>query len=237
MLYTGADGKQLWTRVLSVPFRDQTNELSGVIVVVQPFTEWVIHVYVLHWRPREIAGKKRDLYLAYKHRLHHQDPNVAQSAIEAVGQLRTREAVPALLKLVHGELWLQLAAINALGAIGAAEAVQPLMALVPDSVLAEPAVQALRSIAAPESLELMLTLLPGVHERALLDPLLLAIAVVIDLHPDPAPLLARAPPGSGWTTSTRGCAARRTSCAGASCSRPPTSRARRPDPGPALTRT
>ncbi|HET6973191.1 MAG TPA: ATP-binding protein, partial [Pyrinomonadaceae bacterium] len=35
MLYTGAGGKQIWTRVLSVPFRDQTDELSGVIVVVQ----------------------------------------------------------------------------------------------------------------------------------------------------------------------------------------------------------
>jgi HEAT repeat protein len=122
--------------------------------------------------------------------LTHGDPNVAQSAIEAVGQLRTREAVPTLLKLVDGELWLQLAAINALGSIGAPEAVAPLMALVPDSVLAEPAVQALRNIAAPESLETMLALLPSVHERALLDPLLLAIAVVIDLHPDPAPLLA-----------------------------------------------
>jgi HEAT repeat protein len=132
--------------------------------------------------------------------LNHQDPNVAQSAIEAVGQLRTREAVPALLKLVDGELWLQLAAINALGAIGAPEAVGPLMALVPDSVLAEPAVQALRNIAAPESLEAMLTLLPSVHERALLDPLLLAIAVVIDLHPDPAPLLVGA--GSALSGST-----------------------------------
>jgi len=124
--------------------------------------------------------------------LQHPDPNVAQSAIEAVGQLRTREAVPALLKLVNGELWLQLAAINALGAIGAPEAVQPLMALVPDSVLAEPAVQALKNIAAPESLEPLLGLLPVVHERALRDPLLLAIAVVIDLHPDPVPLLAGA---------------------------------------------
>lgn len=124
--------------------------------------------------------------------LHHNDPNVAQSAIEAVGQLRTREAVPALLKLVDGELWLQLAAINALGAIGAPEAVRPLMSLVPDSVLAEPAVQALRSIAAPESLETLLGLLPVVHERALRDPLLLAVGVVLDLHPDPGPLLARA---------------------------------------------
>jgi HEAT repeat protein len=124
--------------------------------------------------------------------MQHSDANVAQSAIEAMGQLRTREAVPALLKLVDGELWLQLAAINALGAIGAPEAVRPLMSLVPDSVLAEPAVQALRSIAAPESLETLLGLLPGVHERALRDPLLLTIGVVIDLHPDPAPILARA---------------------------------------------
>jgi HEAT repeat protein len=124
--------------------------------------------------------------------LHHPDTNVAQSAIEAVGQLRNREAVPELLKLVDGELWLQLAAINALGEIGAPEAVQPLMSLVPDSVLAEPAVQALRSIAAPESLERLLGLLPDVRERALRDPLLLAVAVVIDFHPDPVPVLARA---------------------------------------------
>jgi HEAT repeat protein len=126
--------------------------------------------------------------------LQHGDPNVAQAAIEAVGQLRTLEAVPALLKLVDGELWLQLAAINALGAIGAPEAVGPLMALVPDSVLAEPAVQALRSIAAPESLEPLLALLPVVQERALRDPLLLAVGVVIDLHPDPGPLLESAGP-------------------------------------------
>jgi len=126
--------------------------------------------------------------------LHHGDPNVAQAAIEAVGQLRVREAVPALLQLVDGELWLQLAAINALGAIGAPEAVGPLMALVPDSVLAEPAVQALRSIAAPESLAPLLAILPVVRERALSEPLLLAIGVVIDLHPDPAALLEAAGP-------------------------------------------
>ena len=135
--------------------------------------------------------------------LRHNDPNVAQAAIEAVGQLRTREAVPELLKLVNGELWLQLAAINALGAIGAPEAVGPLLALVPDSVLAEPAVQALRAIAAPESLERLLAVLPAVEERALRDPLLLAIAVVIEFHPEPEPLLAAAGPdlaGSGTLT-------------------------------------
>lgn len=39
MLYTGASGKQIWTRVLSVPFRDQADELGGVIVVVQDIDE------------------------------------------------------------------------------------------------------------------------------------------------------------------------------------------------------
>jgi HEAT repeat protein len=123
--------------------------------------------------------------------LDHPDPNVAQAAIEAVGKLRFGEAVPALCRLLQGDLWLQLAAIAALGDIGHPGAVGPLMAFVPDSVLAEPAVQALRRIAAPESLQPLLPLLLVVRERALRDPLLLAVAVVIDLHPNPAPLMNR----------------------------------------------
>jgi HEAT repeat protein len=123
--------------------------------------------------------------------LDHPDPNVAQAAIEAVGKLRVSEAVPALCGLLQRDLWLQLAAIAALGEIGHPGAVGPLMAFVPDSVLAEPAVQALRRIAAPESLQPLLPLLLAVRERALRDPLLLAVAVVIDLHPDPGPLMSR----------------------------------------------
>jgi HEAT repeat protein len=123
--------------------------------------------------------------------LGHPDPNVAQAAIEAVGKLRVSEAVPALCGLLQRDLWLQLAAIAALGEIGHPGAVGPLMVFVPDSVLAEPAVQALRRIAAPESLEPLLPLLLAVRERALRDPLLLAVAVVIDLHPDPSPLMSR----------------------------------------------
>jgi HEAT repeat protein len=123
--------------------------------------------------------------------LHHSDPNVAQAAIEAAGKLRIREAVPALSGLLQGDLWLQLAAIAALGEIGHPDAVKPLMVFVPDSILAEPAVQALRRIAAPESLEPLLPLLLSVRERSLRDPLLLAVAVVIELHPDPEPPLRR----------------------------------------------
>ena len=50
--------------------------------------------------------------------IRHPQLNIAQSAIEALGRLRSREAVPELLALLGGELWLQLAAIDALGAIG-----------------------------------------------------------------------------------------------------------------------
>ncbi len=39
MLYTNQDGKQIWTRVVSVPFRDQADELAGVIIVVQDIDE------------------------------------------------------------------------------------------------------------------------------------------------------------------------------------------------------
>ena len=35
MLYTASDGRKIWTRVVSVPFRDQADELTGIIVVFQ----------------------------------------------------------------------------------------------------------------------------------------------------------------------------------------------------------
>jgi HEAT repeat protein len=120
--------------------------------------------------------------------MRHADPNIAQSAVEALGRLRSTEAVPALLALLDGDLWLQLAAIDALGEIGDSRAVAPLLALVPDSIVAEPAVRALHRIAAPDSLGLLLARLQSVRERSLRDALLLAIGVVIDLHPDPAPV-------------------------------------------------
>lgn len=123
--------------------------------------------------------------------LKHPNLNVAQSAAEALGQLRSAEAVPSLLQLLRGELWLQLAAIDALGAIGDPRAVGPLIELVPDSVVAEPAVKALQRLAAPESLEPLLARLGVVRERSLRDAVLLAIGVVIGLHPDPGPLAAR----------------------------------------------
>ena len=43
-----------------------------------PFLEWVIHVFVLHWRPRLIGGRVIDSLLARKHREHHQNPRAVR---------------------------------------------------------------------------------------------------------------------------------------------------------------
>lgn len=46
----------------------------AVILAAQPFTEWLIHVHILHFRPRRISGMKIDPLVARKHRAHHLDP-------------------------------------------------------------------------------------------------------------------------------------------------------------------
>ncbi|MCU1455618.1 MAG: putative rane protein [Acidimicrobiales bacterium] len=45
-----------------------------VILALEPFTEWAIHVVILHWRPRRLFGHEIDLATAQEHRAHHADP-------------------------------------------------------------------------------------------------------------------------------------------------------------------
>jgi hypothetical protein len=45
-----------------------------VMVAVFPFFEWVVHVFVLHWKPRHLGRFEIDSLLARKHREHHADP-------------------------------------------------------------------------------------------------------------------------------------------------------------------
>lgn len=51
-----------------------------VLVALQPFTEWVIHVTILHFKPRTVLGRRLDLPLAREHRLHHLDPRNLRQA-------------------------------------------------------------------------------------------------------------------------------------------------------------
>ena len=50
--------------------------LPLVVLAVFPFVEWMIHVFILHWRPRRIAGVMIDPMLSRKHRAHHADPRI-----------------------------------------------------------------------------------------------------------------------------------------------------------------
>lgn len=46
----------------------------AAVVLAQPFVEWVVHVVVLHARPRRLGPVTLDLYQARKHREHHASP-------------------------------------------------------------------------------------------------------------------------------------------------------------------
>ena len=46
----------------------------AAVVAAQPFTEWTIHVVLLHFRPRTIGRLRVDPLVARKHRAHHADP-------------------------------------------------------------------------------------------------------------------------------------------------------------------
>jgi len=48
--------------------------IAAGILAAEPFNEWIIHVFVLHFRPRTVAGRVIDPLVARKHRAHHLDP-------------------------------------------------------------------------------------------------------------------------------------------------------------------
>ena len=57
-------GEWSWTDLLA----------PAVFLALFPVVEWLIHVFILHWRPRRVAGVEVDSLLARDHRRHHADP-------------------------------------------------------------------------------------------------------------------------------------------------------------------
>ena len=47
----------------------------AAMLIVYPFGEWAIHVYLLHMKPFEIAGRRVEPPAARDHREHHSQPN------------------------------------------------------------------------------------------------------------------------------------------------------------------
>ncbi len=50
----------------------------AVVLALQPFTEWLIHVFLLHFHPRMVSGYRIDPLVSRKHRAHHADPKDLQ---------------------------------------------------------------------------------------------------------------------------------------------------------------
>jgi sterol desaturase/sphingolipid hydroxylase (fatty acid hydroxylase superfamily) len=48
--------------------------IPAALVAAFPAIEWMIHVVILHWRPRRVGAVEVDSLLARKHREHHADP-------------------------------------------------------------------------------------------------------------------------------------------------------------------
>jgi sterol desaturase/sphingolipid hydroxylase (fatty acid hydroxylase superfamily) len=99
-----------------------TDALVPVVMVAMfPFFEWVIHVFILHWRPRRLGRVTIDPLLARKHREHHVDPrNVALvfipwKALLWVLPLAVAIALLALPRLDMGLTYLVFVAVLALG--------------------------------------------------------------------------------------------------------------------------
>src|SRR3954447_19701324 len=47
----------------------------AAMLVVYPFGEWAIHVYLLHLKPFALRGRRVELGTARAHREHHEQPN------------------------------------------------------------------------------------------------------------------------------------------------------------------
>jgi len=65
----------------------------AIVLAAQPFTEWLIHVFLLHFRPRRLGRVAVDPLVARKHRAHHADTKDAGLVLVPM---------PALLLLVLG---------------------------------------------------------------------------------------------------------------------------------------
>ncbi|MBK9374772.1 MAG: HEAT repeat domain-containing protein [Holophagales bacterium] len=79
--------------------------------------------------------------------LSHENLNLAQAAVDSLGELKSTVAVGPLLELLCGDPWLAFAATLALGRIGDPRATRDLLALLDDDVLRAVALEALERIA------------------------------------------------------------------------------------------
>ena len=72
------------------------------LVAVHPFTEWVIHVFVLHARPITVLGRNWQSLPAREHVRHHADPKELETIFIPLPTAALMVTLPWLLLLVPG---------------------------------------------------------------------------------------------------------------------------------------
>jgi hypothetical protein len=48
--------------------------LAAIVIALWPLQEWLLHVFILHFKPKVVFGRRIDLLAGRKHRAHHREP-------------------------------------------------------------------------------------------------------------------------------------------------------------------
>lgn len=89
-------------RMRAGPLSSMDLMIFCTLVVAQPLTEWLIHVFILHAKPKQIVGRTLDYHSAQMHRAHHRDPWDLRYTVMPV------KSVFSGLGIVTGAAWLSL---------------------------------------------------------------------------------------------------------------------------------
>lgn len=73
-LISGAFAFALVLRVAQGGWTRWDAVVVAALIAAEPFVEWMIHVFILHFKPRKILGRYIDPLVSRKHRAHHSDP-------------------------------------------------------------------------------------------------------------------------------------------------------------------
>jgi len=120
--------------------------------------------------------------------LQHNDLNVAQAAIDALGKLRAQSAAAPIEAILEADPWLRFPAAHALGEIGHPGSVHALMRVAGDSAISDLAIEALGKIATVPAATVLAELLFRSASTGDFDACLLALGNAVRRMVDPAGL-------------------------------------------------